>query len=920
MINLNNKKIAIIYCLIFLICIKNKCLDTSYGTNGTGIVTFDINAGVDSVINDTVIQPSDGKTIVTGYSAGTNGQQFFCTVRYNTTGTLDTSFGNNGTVITNIGQVSEATAIGIQADNKIVIGGWSNDGSITSFALARYNTDGSLDTNFGTNGIVTTTISTNGSTINSLVIRSDQLIVAAGTAGINYAAARYNTDGSLDTSFGGGLGYISVAIPNVQVAAYGLAIQPDNKIVATGFYKPGNVEAQMVVVRGNANGALDLTFGTNGVVKANIGNKSVGNFLALDAGGNVVVVGSTANVNANNTFLVVRLTSSGAFDSTFGTNGIVTTAIGDISQAYDVALQADGKIVVVGSTTSSSNFLNQFAIARYNTDGSLDNTFGTNGIITTAIGNNSIANAVDLQTNQKILAAGFGIANGETNLSFTLAQYNTSNEFSLDISTPINSSTITTKIPSIFLTGSITGAEVDVLVDRTLLTTGLLSSTGAFNAGITLPLTNTTHTILANLIVTGSTVLSVENVFTVDAPDPEFGGVLRVDSIFGSDTNGQRNNFPFKTINGALSQTQSGDTVWIYPGTYYENFIIPTGISIKGLNSNACNISKQNVNTGTDLITMGENSRLEDLSLKLTSTGHYLLRGIVFPGTTSYTAKVKNSSLTIDNSTAWTTGSSNIYGIHSNGTGQPDSSNIAINNSSIVVKSNGTGAKRGVLLDAANKFNISNTQILVTGGNFAFGVETSNGNAQFTSYASSIFGSGADVSILTGNMILNSTILENGTVNTGVFLTKVYPLNYIYAYDTTSQTLNSGTLGNITFNTNGAINGWQHSTTSSTQTFTCPQTGTYLISYDLFFIRTGGAALVSAVILQNGAQIAGSQANNQSSAANIACNVAKDFIVSLNKGDTIVLQAGSNNTTTSIAPAGQGTIRPSANLSIVRLS
>lgn len=672
-----------------------------------------------------------------------------------------------------------AQAIGIQTNGQIIVGGSSTNNSITSFALVRYNIDGSIDTTFGNNGFVTTFIST-GSTIYTLAIQPNQQICVAGSAGLSYAGARYNTDGSLDTSFGIG-GYLSVSGGiDFQSIVYAMTFQQNGKIIGSGFGKSGTVESQMVVARSNTNGFIDLTFGNYGFMFPIIGNRSIANSVTLDSNENIIASGFTKSDQGSESFLVIRLTSSGTFDSSFGTNGIVISNIEDSSSASNVIIQNDGQILVSGTSFSSSMGINQFAIVRYNNDGSFDNTFGSNGIITTSIGNGATANSSCLQNDGKIIVVGSSLNQETNNLEFTLARYNSNNLFSLNISYPTNSSTVTTKTPPLLLTSSAIGAEVDILIDGSPYVTGLLSTTGAFYNKSTLPLTNTAHSISANLILSGLTFLSTQNIFNVDSPDTEIGNTLRVDSIFGSDTNGLRNGFPFKTITAALSASQNGDVIWVYPGTYNEYITLPENISLHGISPNACSISKQNVNEDIDLITMGENSSIENMNLTATSTGHYNIRGIVLPGTTSITSKIKNTNLLIDNSSAWSTGTSNIYGIHSNGTGVSYVSH-AINNCNININSAGSGNKRGILSDTNNSLSINSTNICVMGTTGSFGIETNSTGAKINIYSSYINSKGSDISQTLGSINLGQTVLEHSTANNLGFSVKNFTSKMIFA-------------------------------------------------------------------------------------------------------------------------------------------
>ena len=166
-------------------------------------------------------------------------------MRYNTNGSLDTNFGTGGIVTTSIGSVNDyASALGIQSDGKIVVAGYSyNSSSKFHFALVRYNTNGSLDTTFGTGGIVTTAVGSSYDYAHALGIQSDGKIVVAGSSSngskYNFALVRYNANGTLDTGFGTG-GVVTTSIGSNWDSAYGLGIQSDGKILAAGYSGNGS--------------------------------------------------------------------------------------------------------------------------------------------------------------------------------------------------------------------------------------------------------------------------------------------------------------------------------------------------------------------------------------------------------------------------------------------------------------------------------------------------------------------------------------------------------------------------------------------------------------------------------------------------------------------------------------------------------
>jgi hypothetical protein len=196
------------------------------------------------------------------------------------------------------------------------------------------------------------------------------------------------------------------------------------------------------------------------------------------------------------------------------------------------------------------------------------------------------------------------------------------------------------------------------------------------------------------------------------------GNVLRVDAIYGDDNTASVGGSPYLTVDAAITDATSGTTIWVHPGTYTlsAGITLPAGIALRGQNIQTTTIQMTGVTDNTTLITMGENTRVEDLTLKLISSGHYTLKGIVFGGTTSVTAKIRTCVLTVDNSAASSGGSSAVTGVESSGTGTLGSGSFSFNSlkgSTISIYSNGGGNKRGVLVSASNIISTRDINIYV---------------------------------------------------------------------------------------------------------------------------------------------------------------------------------------------------------------
>ncbi len=346
------------------------------------------------------------------------------TARAQTSGSLDAAFGTGGKVVTPIGSANDgASAAAVQADGKIVVAGYADNGMNTDFAVARYNADGTLDATFGTGGKVVTAIGASNDFASSVAIQSGKIVVAgyaAGGTNIDFAVARYNADGTLDTTFGTG-GKVTTAVGNLDDFASSVAIQADGKIVVAGATEITLFSNDFAVLRYNVNGSLDTTFGTGGKVVAPIGNSDdFASSVAIQTDGKIVVAGASSD-GATDDFAVARFNANGALDTTFGTGGKVVTPVGSSDDfASSVIVQTDGKIIVAGDSNTGNN---DFALVRYNAGGTLDTTFGTGGKVVTPIGSsNDYLYAAALQPNGKIVAAGFAFG---TNDDFALARYNT---------------------------------------------------------------------------------------------------------------------------------------------------------------------------------------------------------------------------------------------------------------------------------------------------------------------------------------------------------------------------------------------------------------------------------------------------------------------------------------------------------------
>ena len=411
-------------------------LDPTFGRGGA--VTTDF-TGSNDIANAATLQ-GDGKIVTAGIrfvgiSAATGD---FLVARYNADGTLDKTFGQRGSVVTDFGMTESASAVAIQPDGKIVVAGGTFPTFVFQgfYALARYNPNGSLDTGFGNGGPVVTTFNSEGAFASGLVIQPDGKILVAGTKYINFtsnessdtdfALARYNSDGSLDTTFGSG-GEVATDFNQRNDDALAIILQPDGEIVAAGDATSPATFIDFALTRYLPNGSLDTTFGAAGKVETDFGGKNLdqARSVVLQADGKIVAAGTTVSKNGiSQRFAIARYDGSGIQDITFGRRGLTTVNFGSLGQiAHSILLQPNGKLVTVGFSDNESSD-SDFLIARINSNGTLDSTFGSAGEVRTSLGDlNGGANAGLLQSDGKIVAVGFNATPTQKGVDFALTRY-----------------------------------------------------------------------------------------------------------------------------------------------------------------------------------------------------------------------------------------------------------------------------------------------------------------------------------------------------------------------------------------------------------------------------------------------------------------------------------------------------------------
>lgn len=398
-------------------------LDPSFGAGGSVITDV---AQEGDVARAVAVQ-ADGKVVVAGY-AWVGSDHDFALVRFHADGTLDGGFGSNGVVTTDFeGDDDQAHALVIQPDGKLVVAGAASNGTNTLFAVVQYDTDGTMDNSFGNGGMVATDFGIGSALVRAIALQPDGGIVMAGSCGTVLgdviAVARYTGDGAPDTGFNTD-GMVTTDLGAGSDRANAIAVQPDGKIVVVGVDSIGPF-SDFAVVRYLTDGTLDSGFGTAGVVVTDMGSGSGtgsdwANAVAILPDGRIVAAGYGEVAN-NFNFAAARYLPDGTLDASFSGDGRVATSFGiGTDAAYGMALQPDGKIVLAGS--SSTGFLFDFALVRYNPNGTLDDTFGTGGkVVTPLAAINDEAYSCTIQPDGAILAAGYAF-NG-TDDDFAVVRY-----------------------------------------------------------------------------------------------------------------------------------------------------------------------------------------------------------------------------------------------------------------------------------------------------------------------------------------------------------------------------------------------------------------------------------------------------------------------------------------------------------------
>ncbi len=353
-------------------------IDSSFGKDG--IRKLDLGGSNDYACGLSILP--NGK-VLQGGTTLTTGSGIFCIAKYNSDGSLDNSFGVYGKSAISFGDNSASLAKAqlLQPDGKVIIGGNTQEGINTGFALARFNTDGSADESFGNKGSVVTVLTTLFvSQVNALALQPNGKILAAGytvgdRAKVVIALVRYNANGSIDSSFGTN-GKVLPSFSN-DANAFAVCYTQAGKIVVGGYLLQGtgsNSNQSGLLLQFNGDGSRDNSFGNQGKTLINYeGSGTSINDLTQLPDGRLLAASEVVVINTlERDFGLTRLTANGSLDKSFGTDGLVKTNVNNNEGIVSIALQKDGKILAGGPYSS---------LVRYNPDGSLDKSFGNGGLV-----------------------------------------------------------------------------------------------------------------------------------------------------------------------------------------------------------------------------------------------------------------------------------------------------------------------------------------------------------------------------------------------------------------------------------------------------------------------------------------------------------------------------------------------------------
>lgn len=426
---------SLFLCVLFVVTLglyaaaQSGSLDSTFGNGGFVVtsVNFNTQAGWAS---DVAVQPDDKIVVLAeSYNYGSTTARDFYVLRYNSDGSLDTTFGSGGVTrfaFTTTADNESPTSVALQPDGKILVGGYIHQLSIA--AVARLNTDGSLDNSFGSGGKLTFQfVNRDASAVQAMAVQSDGKIILGGNStGKKYGFARLNANGSFDTSFNG-TGKLAVTHTLKSGGDGGmvdLTIQPDGKYLASGYNGGASkTPRSWTLMRVNTNGSMDTGFGSSGTATTVFSGTTWSNarhvFVLPDG---KILAGGDLLISPYSSWVFIRYLSNGQLDTSFGSGGKLVMPSGGSSRVEGMAIQADGKFVGSGWWRDVNVGGMDVMMMRLNPDGTVDSGFGTGGFTFTDYnGMDDAGYSMAVQSDGKFVLA--GIINGYSATTSSIGLY-----------------------------------------------------------------------------------------------------------------------------------------------------------------------------------------------------------------------------------------------------------------------------------------------------------------------------------------------------------------------------------------------------------------------------------------------------------------------------------------------------------------
>ncbi len=804
-----------------------------------------------------------------------------------------------------VGDQAEANGVGITTSGEYIIAGTGTTESGEEIFVARYESRGVLDINFAGNGVVITSSGTRAAANDLVVDGSDQPIVV-GHSDTDWLIARYTTSGVLDIGFGT-LGITTTAIPTASGGdAKSVAIDGDGEFIVGGSAII-SLTPNSTLARYDTAGILSAGFGTGGIVTtipSGFQSSSINAVATIGAGvGREYYAGGFArNTTTGITeFLVIKLTSTGAFDGTFGTSGIVTTAIGTVARIHAIIVDSSGNIVVVGESDG------HVAIARYTSAGVLDVTFNSGGsqpgVATLNIGKVSSALSIAIQSvtsdpqDEKIVIGGF------SDSRYFLARYH--------------------GINSVIPPGVIAGTLDNEANDPNTLDPN--------NPPI---YSNLVFGQNARIIVQVNELCSVQDI-AIDSSNNIIvaGGASGSTFLAIHDDEG---NFDTSFANEGIVLDVQGEDAVDGTGGAGGVAITQTG-QLDTLN---CNIKTITFNEGRRLIAGDRGPKINQV---LRAFGHKVTISTLNAGTNdlmifdSNTITGEDVDLGSPNATCPVPGPGVGAGGAVGAAGENCPSipldNILItsedNNSNIAAQDDDFFNPTMKIFDFDNPVKIISMRLLDIEADNAV-IETFADVDETTKLAEipvlNLGDNGLQEIIINSSNVKRMKLLVPAGSGASIVDVKYQECSsfdvkehYAFAFDTITQTVQApNAFVPITFDTTGVISGWTH--TAGSSDFLCQHSGQYLVSYEASMQADSNNVTGSIIIANNGTEVPGSQSWETLQKNDGARTLSNAIIVSLVVGDTITFQLTGDDTTVEIVPGGDGGTTTSIKASITRIA